>query len=226
MTIYSFSYAAGGSHIFNELKSAIREHLELISIDYPGHGKRFSEKLLDSIEEIASDAIKHISFQREYSLLGYSMGTMVVFEMLRVIIAKRLPLPVNVYLCALAPTNCDEQRKLWKDISDVEVLEALKQLDGTPREFFENEELIDLLLPIVRNDFYAVANYEIGNCALDRNISPHIIYSNDENEQDIANWKRIFGENISFHHIDGTHFFIHNEDGLKQLKEIIINSPK
>lgn len=226
MIIYSFPYAAGGSHIFNVLKSVIKEHHEIISIEYPGHGKRISEKLLDSVEEMALDAIKHISFQGKYSLLGYSMGAMVVFEILRIIMAKKLPPPANVYLCALEPTICDEQRILWKDISDIEIFEALKQLNGTPEEFFENEELIDLILPIVRNDFHAAANYRISDFTMDRNVSSHIIYSNDEDEQNISNWRGILGESTSFHHIDGTHFFIHNEYNLSKIKEIIIKSLK
>ena len=193
-------------------------------MDYPGHGKRFSEKLLESVEEIASDAIKHISFQKEYSLLGYSMGTMVVLEILSIIKDKGLPLPVNVYFCALEPIICGERRISWKDSSETEILKSLKQLNGTPDEFFENEELIDLILPIVRNDFHAVSNYKINEYNFGRNISFYIIYSNDENKRNITNWKHYLGENISFYHVDGTHFFIHNENGLKALKEIIIKS--
>lgn len=158
MIIYSFPYAAGSSYIFNDFKSLIKDYHQVISIDYPGHGKRFCEELLCSIEEIAADAIRHISFEKEYALLGYSMGTMVVLELLRTIVDRRLPLPVNVYLCALEPPIGDDGQISGEGASKDEVLKALRQLNGTPEEFFDNEELIDLILPIVERIFWLLRN--------------------------------------------------------------------
>lgn len=224
MIIYSFPYAAGSSYIFNDFKSLIKDYHQVISIDYPGHGKRFCEELLCSIEEIAADAIRHISFEKEYALLGYSMGTMVVLELLRTIVDRRLPLPVNVYLCALEPPIGDDGQISGEGASKDEVLKALRQLNGTPEEFFDNEELIDLILPIVRKDFLAASKYKLNKYNVDSSISFYVIYSNDENTKNITCWKNYLGERVCFSHIDGTHFFIHNENGLKALIEVVVKS--
>ena len=80
------------------------------------------------------------------------------------------------------------------------------------------------MLPIVRKDFLAVSNYRLKKCNVDKNINFYVIYSNDEITENVICWTNYLGEKVCFLHIDGTHFFIHNENGLKAIKEVIIKS--
>ena len=58
MNIFAFPYAFGNSSIYHNLKESLFPNLDLKPFDYPGHGKRYSEDILYTIEEIADDVFE------------------------------------------------------------------------------------------------------------------------------------------------------------------------
>ena len=85
--LFCVPYAGGTTDLYNELEAYLSEDIELVRIEYAGHGKRLEEPFYDSFQDMVSDA-KRMIMERmdptsENAFLGYSMGSLVVYEVLR-----------------------------------------------------------------------------------------------------------------------------------------------
>ena len=102
-------YAGGTSASYNTLTQFLAEEpIDVIVLEYAGHGTRVKEPGYDSFDAMASDIFHMISKRRikeiPYAILGYSMGSIVAYE----ILTKYIPstdLPAHIFLAAHFPPD-------------------------------------------------------------------------------------------------------------------------
>lgn len=213
MKLICFAYAGGNSSFYDQLKNELLPDVELIAVEYSGHGTRHRSHFYSDFEELANDMlvqIKEIINAKEpYAIMGYSMGSISAVEVLRKIIDRNMPLPIHVFLAAHEPQTKASLADYNNEESDEFVKARTIQFGGVPEKLINNKSFWRMYLPIYRADYSIIGKYKFENLKLKTNISATVFYSErDTPYADMKNWSRYF-EKTDFVKYSGNHFFIH-----------------
>lgn len=213
--LFCFTYAGGTKQFFDQIKNCFSYEWEVIAFDYSGHGERRKEALLETIEETAIDLyreVKRIIKENEgadYTLFGYSMGSIIAFEVLKLIKEDGLRLPVKTVLSAHSPD-------IMVNINDYEdpdefVKERTVKFGGIPDKLLNNRIFWRTYLPLYKADYYMIARYNFDNRDFECEVPLLAFYSNEDTPLvDMLKWKRYFKGECNFVEYEGKHFFIND----------------
>lgn len=217
--IIAIPFAGGNRFSFKGLEKYVPQNLDWITLESPGRGNRFVEKLLEDIDEIAEDLlnqlIPHIQ-NSGYMIFGHSLGTLVGYEITKKIIERNLNLPDCLFFTGRGAPNYNrfqEKKSLlpkdlfWKAINDI---------GGLPQEILAHEDLLDMYYPILKSDFKAIEDYEYHKMKKQFSIPIHICMGTEEigegeEKTSIRNmkaWEDETSSTCTFELLQGDHFFI------------------
>ncbi|HSX98554.1 MAG TPA: alpha/beta fold hydrolase [Streptomyces sp.] len=154
-------HAGGSASAYLPMAHALAPKADVLAAQYPGRQDRYAEPPVESIRELAERVVEALGGDddRPLALFGHSMGAVVAHEAaLRLEAAGRAPARLFVS-GRRAPSTIRDRRNLHT-ASDAELLQAVRALDGTDGQVFEDEELVQLVLPALRGDYKALETYE------------------------------------------------------------------
>lgn len=214
--LFCFPYAGGSAAIYMKWTKLLNNNIEVIPVELPGRGKRFVEPLSENINEVVNDIfnfiVKHLD-GTPYALFGYSMGSWIAFELIRKIKSHGHNSPIHAFFAAKEAPHIKRKSKNLHKLPTDEFSNEILKLGGTPREIFENEELRDIFITILKADYKIVETYNFTahSSPLDCNIT---VFSGKEDEyktEDIMGWQELTKKGCTIHTFDGGHFFIHDK---------------
>jgi medium-chain acyl-[acyl-carrier-protein] hydrolase len=228
INLFTVPYAFGGANIYRGFEKHLESHINIISLNYPGHEARISEKLLLSIQEMAEDVYKQIydNLECEYSLLGYSMGGYICYELYQIIKKNNKKLPKYMFIFASNEPEYNQKYKNGNDFNLTQVREVLIEFGGTSNEIINNDDFIELIAPIVRNDITALGTY-VPTSYIEGKIGCSVTVVRGSQEENIEDcqikWNNYFYNECEYIVVNGKHFFMFEEDGnrFNEFAEII-----
>jgi len=161
LRLYCLPYAGGTAGIFRPWCDLLPPGIDVWGVEYPGHGSRISEPLTDRIDVLAELVAEAVIAQPAvpYVLFGHSMGSLVAFEMCHVLAARNATMPTLLVAAGHRGPHLSASKAAVHDAPDAEFVAHLRELGATPPDVLESAELIELMLPILRNDFRACETY-------------------------------------------------------------------
>lgn len=211
MRLFCLPYAGGAASLFQQWPSRLRAQVEVVAVEPPGRGARFGEPAFVDAHRLA-DALADALMpwlDRPFAIFGHSNGALMAFE-----IAHRLRdrghLPALFFASAKnAPALIDEQPALHA-LPRAGFLDALRERGGTPPEFFEHPDLVELYLPVLRADFSLSETYRYRQREPLATTLVTVAGSADPcmGEDALLGWRHEFQGPASHHRVDGGHFFI------------------
>ena len=210
--IACFAHAGStAAHFVRWRAVAAARFVEVLPIELPGKGLRFSEPPLTDIRSMANEAasILERTLRLPFVLFGHSLGALVAFETARLLEARgRIPL----YLVSagakaphLYPTGARKH-----DLAEVELIQELRLLRGTPPELLDTREVIGPFLSAIRADFRAIEEYSFVSGP--RLNCPIAAFGGMDDRQttlnDIQAWHRNTIAAFTTMLFDGDHFFV------------------
>lgn len=226
MQLFCFPYAGGTADFFNQLKPWFPPSIELVKLEYAGHGARRREPAYADFSQLADDlyaAVKRMYRPGEdYALFGYSMGSVAAAEVLsRILRKKELPPPMWMFLAAHGPSVKGELRNFRGDEADEWVKRRTIVLGGVPEKLLENRTFWRVYLPLYRADYTLITNYDFRRLTLACEIPLTGLYgSQDILSEEMGAWKRYFQGECEFVEFEGSHFFITEHQ--KEVVELIV----
>lgn len=216
MKLFCFPHAGGSASTYISWSNLISKKVELKPIEYPGRGFRAKDALCTTMEEIVHSVYETIvtmlDEEEDYILYGHSMGSLIAYEVAYKLIEKGHKKPHHIILSGgKAP-----QRRIKKKHSHKLVMEKFEdfvlQYGGKQtHKIFENKELKDYFIPILRSDIKIVEEYLYQKPAylFDSNLSI-LIGEDDESTtwEDIKEWSEVTTKDCQFYYFKGGHFFI------------------
>ncbi|MEU7613946.1 alpha/beta fold hydrolase [Micromonospora sp. NPDC049204] len=154
-------HAGGSASFFLPLASTLSSDVEVLGVQYPGRQDRRLEPMIDSIADLADKVTEALDgwTDRPTTLLGHSMGATIAFE-----VARRLEQRLDNSVVGLiasgrrAPSiQRGEDNVHLRD--DDGLIAEIRTLNGTHGTLLEDEELLRMILPVVRNDYKAIETY-------------------------------------------------------------------
>jgi surfactin synthase thioesterase subunit len=214
--LFCLPYAGGSAMMYNQWKQYLRPGIQLVPIELAGRGKRIHEGLYDNIGEAVEDVfaiIKPTIGHGSYALYGHSMGALIAYELAQKIGAMGFGLPLHIFLSGRgAPHIKRADEKMYHLMDNEGFKKEVVELGGTPPDFFHHPELLELFMPMLKNDFRITetilsgGNIEPLDCAL-------TVFSgitDDLTAAQCEEWKLHTKRGFHLHYFNGGHFFIHD----------------
>lgn len=225
--LFCIPYAGGSATIYTKWNRHLNPSVELVAVELAGRGSRMQEGLYQNIPEAVEDIFKFISkdiHQGPYAIFGHSMGAMLAYKLAQRIREAGGVEPLHIFLSGRgAPGIKRDDKKKYHLMNEKEFMEAIIKLGGTPPEFFEHPELMELFLPLLKNDFKLSESDDIPVeiKPLDQNLTVFLGKEEDLTAEQCDSWKKHTRKLCNIHYFNGGHFFLHNET--EQITRIINN---
>jgi surfactin synthase thioesterase subunit len=206
--VICFHHAGGNPHVFQPWSNWLGFTLEIIAVELPGHGSRYREKLIPYAEEVAAEIVPHILpfFDEPIFFLGHSMGATLALETVRQL-NQFNAVPNHLYVVGAYPPHIKRQK--IANQTDKSFLQAITKMEGMPKKFLEDPDLMTYLLPILRNDFRLTESYQQTIQSLGCGLT---VYGGNKDivpPSALVRWKELNPTKFSCHIFKGNHFFLH-----------------
>ena len=213
MKLICFTYAGGTAAFYNELKEQLSPDIELIALEYAGHGQRHKEPFYYDFLELANDMYESISTTINdgdaYALMGYSMGSISAVEVLKRILQNNDRQPKHIFLAAHEPKTKAGLAEFGDNEHDDFVKERTIQFGAVPEKLLNNKSFWRVYLPVFRADYTIIGKYRFEELELKTNTPATIFYSEtDTSVSDMNAWNDYFIEHCDFSRYTGDHFFL------------------
>lgn len=230
MQLFCFTFAGGSASSFDTLERCIGPSIEVVKLEYAGHGARRREGFYDSFSQLAEDLYGTIESRYRagggYALLGYSMGCISAVETLKKILSfNEMPPPVRMFLAAHEPRTRSGPMGRGEKERDEWVKARTIQLGGVPEKLVDNKTFWRVYLPVCRADHTLIGGYDLQRLDLESKIPTTVFYSEtDTPYADMTGWKRFFVGECEFVRYEGNHFFIqkHCQEMADVIKERLL----
>lgn len=163
LRLFCFAYAGGAASLYRTWPQLLGASVDVCPVELPGRGVRTDERPVSDLSALLDavvDGIAPLFDGTPVALFGHSLGARLAFEVAHRFEAVE-PRSRIVHLFASgspAPGTrmrygASGDRRPTAQLDDVEFVQRLRDLGGTPPAILEDAELMALLLPIVRADF-------------------------------------------------------------------------
>ncbi len=204
-------YAGGSAGTYVPWAAHLPPQVELIAVQLPGRGTRMGEAPYSDMQPLVGELLNVFPevIDRPYLLFGHSLGSRVAFEL--ALQCRRIGFPPPAYFIgsgSRAPHLRKSEEPLH-NLPEVELIEKLRELNGTPEEVLSDTELVRLLIPLIRADFKLADLYRAVQAPLD---CPMVILAGTQDHKvspgDVQAWRELTTRGCEIHWIPGGHFFI------------------
>jgi medium-chain acyl-[acyl-carrier-protein] hydrolase len=219
LKLFCLPYAGGTAVIFKEWEKRLPAGIEIKAIEYAGHGKRSNHPLYKDVNEAIEDVYRLISAEimdgGSYAIFGHSMGAMLAYEVAQKIRQHNLPMPIHIFFSGRGvPHIQSKKEKIYHQMDDAAFQQEIANLGGTPKEFFDYPELMEYLLPILKNDF-KISETAFRSTEIHPFDFPITIFMGKEEEEmeaeNVHGWMLHTNQTCVVYYFNGGHFFINDE---------------
>ena len=225
--LFCFPYAGGSSTIYNKWNPFLDDRIILEPIELPGRGLKIKEDLIASLEELIDYIMIRIRsdiFSGDlYALFGHSMGALIVHQLLEKFLEEKIPMPIHAFFSGREAPHIERKTKNYHLMDDEAFIDSVKKMGGTPPGFFEHPELVNVFLPVLKNDFQIADTEAYNRNYLKRSLNVTALFGKEERfcETEREGWKDYTSGICSIKYFEGDHFFINNR--YKEITRLINN---
>ena len=208
-----FPCAGAGASLYRPWRDAAPPFVDVLPVELPGRGRRFREVPVSEMEPLIAalvPAIIDALDDHPIALFGHSMGALIAFEASKALGPRVRRLFVSG---SSAPHFRIGTRR--SELSDDDLRGELGLLGGTPSDVLANEELMQLLLPMLRADFALVDSYQCSPAQ--KAPCPITVFAGTRDPYvsfDTARaWDSYTSSSFRFVAIEGHHFYLDTAGG-------------
>ena len=213
LRLFCFPYAGASAQIFRPWSQLLPEWLDGYAIELPGRGCRWSEPLCTNLQELVSAIAPAIYpyLDQPFAFFGHSMGAWISYELAHRLHQTYALTPEHLFVSARRAPQLPPAKPPLHALPDALLLQELQTLNGTPVEVLENQELLNLVLPILRADFALLETYVYqARPPLPCSIQ---VYGGQQDSEvavsDLTAWQQHTSSNFALELLPGHHFFLH-----------------
>lgn len=218
LRLFCFPYAGANTIIFRRWLDKFPANIEICPIELPGRGSKIKLAPLNRLEPIVETLALHIQpyLDKSFAFFGHSMGGLLSFELTRLLYKKYGISPVHLFISARCAPQIPESKPPIHALPESDFIAELRNYNGTPNAVLENQELMELFLPMLRADFAVLETYTYDNAPpLECPISVFGgLQDNLVTVEELSAWQKQTNKYFSLNMFPGDHFFINNSHSL------------
>lgn len=228
MRLILFSYAGGSASTFWPYQQLIHPLLEVVAVQLPGRGARLKDPLITEWSLMKSLIETELAVLADipYILFGHSFGARLVFEYALYQTKIGNP-PIHAFFSGAQAPYLEKTSSPIHHLPDQEFIERLVTMGGTPKIVSDNNELMQILLPMLRADFKLSYLHKVeAKCYF--NFPATVLYGNKDNFTSfdaIEAWQHLFSLPINISCVEGDHYYINSnkESVALYINEVVEN---
>lgn len=223
--LFIFPYAGGSCWSFNKWKRNIT-NLEIVALDYPGHGSRYGEKYANTIQEIAEQFVELLiikTINENDILFGHSMGGIVCWH-----VAKILQEQHGINIKDICISSCVSPKEFRHDCGTLlprkQFIEKLVRDGHITREIVDNAIFENIFLPTIYADYKMIENYEYYNDNILLMSRVNIFcatFDYDNTMEKMNKWNQLFAFRGIIKEFEGNHFYFDDEGNCALLCDLL-----
>ncbi|MGN0521691.1 MAG: thioesterase II family protein [Eubacterium sp.] len=226
--LFCIPYAGGNADLFSNLENALDGSIKVTPIEYSGHGKRSGLEFYNTFDEMVKDVAKSINSRidaENIAVFGYSMGSVVAFEiLLQKLLIKE---PVRLFIASHEAPGTHWESMEYNALDDTEFLKKIVEFGGIDRfneRMLNNKFFRKMIFNPIRADYKLISQYKLTSTKkLD--IKATMFYSeNDVSFNSAEKWQDRFINKIDFYEMGDNHFFI--KEHYNDIAKIIFDTLK
>jgi surfactin synthase thioesterase subunit len=212
--LFCFPYAGGSSLIYRNWPTNLSEEVEVYLLELPGRGNRIREPAHTRLDALVQDIFKVIIpyLSKPFAFFGHSMGALVGFELSRYLRRVQAPVPAQLFVSGRSAPQIVDADPPTYDLPEAEFIQAVRSLNGTPREVLEHPELMSLMIPLLRADFSVCQTYSY-------TVEPPLdcpitalggLQDNEVARENLEAWREHTTSDFKLRMLPGDHFFLNS----------------
>lgn len=216
--LFCLPYAGGGAIAYYGWPTRILAGIEVGRIHLPGREARLGEPLFKRLAPLVDTLVEELipRIDGPFAFFGHSMGSLLAFELARELRRRHSLLPVHLFVSGYRAPQLPAAELPFSHLSDGDFVKRVLLYRGVPDLIAQNEELMEIFLPILRADFEMTETYvykegpplECPLTAFGGLSDPKF-----DREKIIA-WDIQTSMGFSAHFFPGGHFFLHDSEPL------------
>ena len=154
--LFCLPFAGGAASAYRAWGDLMGPDVEVTAVQLPGREMRLREPAYDRVEPLVTalaDVLEAAPERRPYAVFGHSMGALIAFELVRELRRRGRPLPVALVASGRNAPHLPPRDPLMHPLPHDEFVDRLRRFEGTPQAVLEHQELMEMLVPLLRADF-------------------------------------------------------------------------
>jgi medium-chain acyl-[acyl-carrier-protein] hydrolase len=212
LRLFCIPYAGGSAQIYRGWQQYVPESLQICPVEIPGRGWLSTESLPESIVSLADGIVAALSpyLDAPFALFGHSMGALIAYEVALRLEAAGARLPDRLFVSGARAPFLPSDRPPVSHLPEAEFIAHLRDLNGTTDDILENQELMEIMTPVLRADFGICERYR--PCAPRMLRTPLVVlHGSDDDSVPAAGadaWRQVTTNTVRRREFTGDHFFI------------------
>jgi len=156
-----FPFAGSGASIYQGWRNQIDGRINLYGLQAPGREDRIKEEPLINLNKLIDELMVSLSSLNQnlpIILFGHSLGAIIAYELAKKIHGTKIKSALLIVSGRQAP-NILSKFPSVSHLNDEQLLQEITVLNGIPDEILQNNELLEIVLPVLRADFKLADNY-------------------------------------------------------------------
>lgn len=216
MRLFCFPHAGGSPLAFRRWPAGLPADVEVAAIRLPGRDVRIKEAPLSAWEPLLAAVEEALVpyLDRPFALFGHSLGASIAYEITRRLAAHGRAMPAHLLVSGRRAPHVPARSAPIHGLPRDRFFEQLRLLHGTPAEVLANQEIMDLVEPMLRADIrlaeiWTPATLEplplpiTGFCGTEDVLAP---------PPDVQAWAQHTTRAFAAHVYPGHHFFVQTSE--------------
>ncbi|OTA19604.1 pyochelin biosynthetic protein PchC [Xenorhabdus beddingii] len=211
LRVFCFPYAGGSAKTYLDWAEHFSDDIEIVAVQPPGRATRIDEAPYENVHSLVDELMAYAAFitQTPYVFIGHSLGCRVAFELACQLQSLTYPAPVHFFASGCPAPHLRDTHPNTYDLPHEAFIHELQKMNGATDEVLLNNELMALMLPVLRADFKMAETYRAKRFILK---SPITVLSGESDPDikpiELYAWSELSSENLTIQSIPGDHFFI------------------
>jgi len=222
--LFCFPFGGGGASVFRSWPDAMGDDIEVRALQMPGREARFRDAMADTIETLTTDVVQALAAYQDkpYAIFGYSLGSLLAFEVSRELRRRNMQMPAHLFIGAAQAPHREPVHPPITTLSDAEFLQKCEDYYQPEGEAWNNVELRELFLRVLKADIALCENYDYRDeaplaCPID-------VFAGDDDRatplEETRFWNQQTIEKMGHHVFRGGHFFI--DDAEPEIQRLVL----
>ncbi len=210
--LFFMPFAGGSARSFDMLRPYLADEFEVHVFEYAGHGTRRKEPFYESLQAMARDAALFVTQRRNnrpYALFGYSMGSLVVYEMFAQ--EAILDPPVHFFLASHDSPDSRWEGQHYYGMQEEDFILMLRKMGGLDRvddKTLHNRFFQKIYMEPIREDYRLLAEYTMSSRVVLPAPVTMFYAPADITKERIERWKPFMPQGSNIIAMGEKHFFL------------------
>ena len=212
LRLFCFPHAGGGASLYRDWGAHLPACVEVCPVQLPGRESRSSEPPRADVATLVSEIADAITptLDIPFGFFGYSMGSVLGFEVARELRRRGAPSPAHLFFAAHRGPRIPPRGPFIHALPNDAFVEGLARLNGMPEEILNDAGVLAFFLPLLRADTTICECYRFTNesalpCAF-------TVYGGtrdpDVTRSDLDAWAFETASGCTIRMFEGDHFFV------------------